>query len=108
MPGMDVTSAIGPAFDNMVRVLFLLIIVDVLTRHFVTAAMYARQTRIMAAWNIVLPILRENLGQVLLYFLLLFAFGFGIGLASLIVALMVLAFLAIPFGGLALIGFLIG
>ena len=89
-------------------IIFVAATIGALTRHFVGNAMYVRGTGVLAAWKIVLHILKANIGQVILYFLLLLVFGLGIGMASLIAALGLLLILAIPFGGLALIGYLIG
>jgi hypothetical protein len=89
-------------------IIFVTSIIGAIARDFVSNAMYARGTGIMAAWKVLLPILWANIGQVILYFLLLLVFSVGIGIASLFAAIVMLMILAIPFGGLALIGYLIG
>jgi hypothetical protein len=83
-------------------------VVEVVVSGFVSTAMYVKSVGILEGWRIVLPILRANVGQLILYILLLIAFGIGIGIASVIVALITMLIFAIPFGGIALVGYLIG
>lgn len=91
-----------------ISMILLACVIDVFVRHFVSAAMYVRGVGILEGWRIILPVLRANVGQVILYILLLIAFGIGIGIVSVIVALITMLIFAIPFGGIALVGYLIG
>lgn len=54
-----------------VTVGLLMLVVLKLAHDFVVPAMYARRIRILEAWRVVLGILRANMGQVALYFLLI-------------------------------------
>ena len=91
-----------------ISMILLACIIEMVVSDFVSAAMYVKSVGILEGWRIILPVLRANVGQVILYILLLIAFGIGIGIVSLIVALITMLIFAIPFGGIALAGYLIG
>jgi len=103
----QVAAVIWAVFVGIAMIL-LACVVEMVVRDFVSAAMYVRGVGILQGWRIVLPTLSANVGQVILYMLLLIAFGIGIGIASVIVALITMLIFAIPFGGIALVGYLIG
>lgn len=90
-----------------IPLLILSALIDLFARDFVVAAMYVRGVGVMDGWRTVLPILRAHPGQILLYILLLFALSLGFGAASILAAGLMLVVLAIPFGLLALIVYLL-
>lgn len=87
--------------------IFVMLVIEALANDFVSITMYARGVGILKAWGIILPILRRNIGQVILYFLLLLAFGVGTMMMALMAAMFVGVLLLIPFGGVAVAGYLI-
>jgi hypothetical protein len=91
----------------LIPVIIVLAVIDILARDFAATAMYKKNLKIMEAWKMTLPLLRENVGQTALYFLLLIVFGMAAGIAEIIVMLGSLVAFAIPVGILALIGYLI-
>lgn len=74
-------------------VMLCLMITAILAQDFVVPTMYIKGTGVVEAWRTVLPILRANVGQIVLYFLSLLVMD----LISVIFALIVLALLAIIF-----------
>jgi hypothetical protein len=94
-------AAIGLPF------IFLAILAAWLADEFVTAAMYARGIKVVQAWGVVLHVLGMNVGQTVLYLLLLMAIGLGIAMASLFAVLLTGLVVAIPAGLVALIGYFI-
>ena len=54
-----------------IAILIASVVVDVFARDFVVTAMFARNVKIIQGWRIVLPIIRANAGQSVLYLLLL-------------------------------------
>lgn len=83
-------------------------VITTLVNGLVSITMYKRRIGILEAWRYTLPILRANTGQVILYLLLLMAFTFGTGIISIPALIFVGIVLAIPFGGVALVGYLVG
>lgn len=102
-----VAAVVWAVLVGIAMILFACVI-EMVVSDFVSTAMYVRGVGILEGWRIILPTLRANVGQVILYILLLIAFGIGIAIASVIVALTTMLIFAIPFGGIALAGFLIG
>jgi len=82
-------------------------VIDLFARDFVTPAMYVRNVGVMEGWRTVLPILRANAGQVVLYILLLIAISIGIGLFGLAVFVAAALVLAIPVGLVGALGYLV-
>lgn len=80
-------------------------IIDIFARDFVSAAMFVRGVGVIQGWRIVLPILRQNMGQSALYVLLLIAIGLALGVAVLFVLLAVGVVFTIIGGMFALIGY---
>ena len=91
-----------------ISLIILSIIIDTFARDFVAPAMYVRGVGVIAGWRIVLPILRANVGQVVLYLLLLIALSIGVGLFALLVTVILALIILLPVGGLAFLGYLIG
>ena len=91
-----------------IALIILMSIIDIFARDFVVTAMYVRGIRVMEGWRTVLPILKANAGQVVLYILLLIAFAIASGIFGLVVFLASALLFAIPVGILALLGYLIG
>ncbi|HET6456751.1 MAG TPA: hypothetical protein VFI02_20305 [Armatimonadota bacterium] len=83
-------------------------IVDLFVRDFVTTVMYARGVRVMEAWGIAWPIIKENAGQIALYILILIAVAIVIGIFGLVVALLCMLVVGIPVGILAAVVILAG
>ena len=86
--------------------MFIMLVMEALANDFVSITMYARGVGILKAWGILLPILRRNIGQTILYFLLLIAFGLGAMMVSLMALMLVGFVLLIPFGSVALVAYL--
>jgi hypothetical protein len=84
------------------------IIISLLTLEMVSGVMYTRRVKVLEAWRLFMPHLKENAGQSALYILLLFVFNIGIVFVSLIAVFIVLLVMSIPFGGIFLIAMLIG
>lgn len=82
-------------------------VIDVFAGDFVTAAMFVRSVRVVDGWRTVLPIIRANAGQSVLYVLMLIAIGIVTAIGSIIVMIAVLIAFLIPGGVLALIGWAI-
>lgn len=82
-------------------------ITDIFARDFVVTTMYVRNLKVLEAWRVVLPILRANAGQIILYLLILIVIAICIGIAGIFIALAVMLALLIPVGLLVLIGYLI-
>lgn len=74
-------------------------------RDFVLPTMYVRNVKVIEAWRIVMPILRANVGQSVLYILLLIVIAIIMGIGGVVVAMAALVVFAIPGGVLALIGY---
>ena len=91
-----------------ILLLIMAIIIGIFASDFVVTAMYVRGIRVMEGWRTVLPILKANAGQVVLYILLLIALGIASAIAGLVVFLASALIFAIPVGILALFGYLIG
>ena len=83
-------------------------IIDLFVRDFVTTVMYARTVRVMEAWRIAWPIIKENAGQVALYILILIAVAIAIGIFGLVVALLCMLVVGIPVGILAALAIFAG
>lgn len=90
-----------------IPLIILAAIIDVFARDFVIPAMYVRGVRVIEGWHAVLPVLRANIGQTILYLLMLIALAIGIFIFGCIVAIVLLIALAIPVGLLALLGYLV-
>lgn len=104
--GMQVLALIWAVTAGIVIVLAI-IVISVLGRDFVTAAMFVRSVRVLDGWRIVLPIIGANAGQSALYMLMVIAIAIVTGIGSLLALVVVgIAFL-IPGGLLALIGYAI-
>ena len=89
--------------------LFILgLVIDLFVRDFVTTTMYARQVRVMEAWRIAWPLLKENAGQVAIYIAILIAVAIVMGVFSLFLVLVCLLVFGIPFGIIAAVVVLIG
>jgi hypothetical protein len=69
--------------------------------------MYVRRVGVIEGWRTILPILKANAGQTVLYLLMLIALGIVIGIFGLMVFFISAVIFAIPVGLLAGIGYLI-
>ena len=79
-------------------------VVNVFARDFVLTTMFARGAKVLEAWNTVIPILKANVGQSILYIGMLIIIGIVTGIGSFVAVLAVMLAFAIPAGILALIG----
>lgn len=89
-------------------ILLIFIIVNIFAIELVSGVMYTRGVRVLEAWRLLLPRLKENIGQTALYLLLIFAFCIGLAILSIFAAFIVLMVMLIPFGGVFLLAALIG
>lgn len=80
-------------------------VIDIFARDFAATAMFARDVRVIEGWRIVMPILRQNAGQSVLYLLLLIAISIVMGIAVLFLLLGVGLVFLILAGLSALIGY---
>ena len=105
-----VAKVVAVVWSVMIGILLFLaaVIIGIFAGDFVVTTMYVRGIRVMEGWRTVMPILKANVGQVVLYILLLIAFAIGICLFNLVVLLVSALIFVIPVGILALLGYLIG
>ena len=82
-------------------------VIGLFSADFVIPAMYARGVRVMDGWRIVLPVLRANIGQSVLYVLMSIALGIAMTIAMLIVILITGLAMLLPVAILALLGYAI-
>ena len=111
VPGTSVTTRVAAAVWAGMAGIFLSVlaaIIVILAKDFLVPAMYVRGAGVIEGWRRVLPVLSANVGQTLLYLLMLAALGIGITTVGLIAALVLLVALAIPVGLLALLGYAAG
>lgn len=113
IPSFKVTAA-GPKIAAAVWAALIFIftiivtgIIDLFARDFVVPAMYARRLGVLKGWRTIIPILRENAGQLVIYILLLIVVAIGIAIYSMLVLLVALLVFAIPVGVLVGIGYVI-
>lgn len=78
---------------------------SIFSRDFVLSTMFVRGVKVLEAWDIVIPILKANVGQSLLYILMLIAIGIVSGIGAAIAVLAMGVIFLIPGGLLALIGY---
>ena len=78
--------------------------VNIFAEDFVLTAMFVRGIRVMEAWRIIIPIIKENLGQSILYILLLIVIGIVSAIGGMFAGLAVGLVFILPGGLLALIG----
>jgi hypothetical protein len=71
----------------------------------VQAGALVREVRVLEAWRIVIPLLRANFGQSLLYIGMLIVIGIVTGIGSALVALIAVVAFLIPGGILGAIGY---
>jgi hypothetical protein len=74
---------------------------------FVLPTMYVRNVRVLEAWRIILPVLKANAGQSVLYLLLLIVIGIVTGIGAVLIALAMLLVFALPGVALGAIGYII-
>lgn len=79
----------------------------IFARDFVLATMFVRGVKVLEAWSVVMPILRANVGQCVLYLLLLIVISFVTSIGTFIILACVMIAFLIPAGLLALIGWAI-
>ncbi|HUV05740.1 MAG TPA: hypothetical protein VMX94_11615 [Armatimonadota bacterium] len=111
VPATSVATKVAAAvWAGMIGILLSILaaIIQILAKDFLVPAMYVRQAGVIEGWRTVLPALTANVGQTLLYLLMLAALGIGITAVGLIAALVLLVALAIPVGLLALLGYVAG
>lgn len=87
-----------------IPVILALVIIAMLANDFVIPTMYTRNLRVIDAWRVAWPLIKQNSGQIALYILLLIVIGIATAIASIFVVLASLLILAIPLGLLAGIG----
>lgn len=92
--------------DAIVTV-FLMAIIQEFAWSFVIPTMYVKGIKVLGAWRTILPILRANIGQLILYILILIGVGIASVMYALVAMLVVAIVAAIPVGILALIGYAI-
>lgn len=83
-------------------------LIGIFAKDFVVPAMYVRNVGVLEGWRTVLPLLKSNIGQTVLYVLMLMLIALGIGILSIPVVLVVLIAVLFPLGILAAVGYLIG
>ncbi|MHB0999464.1 MAG: DUF7544 domain-containing protein [Armatimonadota bacterium] len=106
------TSALGIiaiifAVIMLIVIVLASIIIGIFARDFVLPTMYVRNIRVMQAWHEVLPLLKENAGQLVVYLLLLIAIGIASAIIVLFAVLAAFLIIFIPAGILAAIGFML-
>jgi hypothetical protein len=77
-----------------------------LTRDLVLPVMYVRNLRIMGAWSVVWPLVKADLGGVVVYLLLKVALGIVAGIAGLIVGIVGFVAVTVPLALLAMVVYL--
>lgn len=82
-------------------------VIDIFTRDFVLPAMYVRGIGVLDGWRMIIPILKENAGQSLLYLLILIGISIVSGMLAIFALLVVLVVFLLPAALLALIGYAI-
>jgi hypothetical protein len=86
--------------------IFVMAIIGVITRDLVIPIMVGKEESVVGAWKLLIPSLRKDLAQVLLYFLIKMAIGLGMALVSLIAVLIACVICGIVFGLPALLVYL--
>jgi hypothetical protein len=87
--------------------LFVMSMIGVITRDLVIPIMIGKEQSVIGAWKLLLPSMRANPMQVLLYFLMKMAIGVGMALISLFAVLVALVICGIVFGLPALLVYLL-
>lgn len=82
-----------------------MILVSIYASDFVLATMFVREVRVLEAWRIVIPLLRANAGQSLLYIGMLIVISIVTGIGSALVGLVAVVAFLIPGGILGAIGY---
>jgi hypothetical protein len=90
-----------------IPLMILTCIIEIFAHDFVIPAMYVRRVGVIEGWRTILPILKANTGQTVLYLLMLIALGIAIGIFGLLVFFISAVIFAIPVGLFAGIGYLI-
>jgi hypothetical protein len=89
----------------LIAVIIVISVVQTLANDFVTVVMYVRNIGVIAAWRTVIPIIRANVGSMVVYLLILILFWIGMGMLAFGAALVLLIPFALPGGFLFGIGY---